>query len=251
MPNQLAPSAAAGARDMPPLVVVHDAGEAEPRGGADILLSRIGGTPRRVRRGEFLYRVGASFQALYAVRAGSFKSVLLTEDGREQITGFYLAGDVLGLDGIGAESYAGDAVALEDGEVVEIPFRELDALAGRDPGLQRSLFRMLASEIQHKRSLMLLLGSMRAEERLAAFLIDLSQRMAARGFSAQRFILRMTREEIGSLLGLKLETVSRILSRFQGEGLILVRNREIDILAMGDLRGVIGRGELRRERQAA
>ena len=107
---------------------------------------------------------------------------------------------------------------------------------------------MLASEIQRERTLMVLLGSMRAEERLAAFLLNLSQRMAARGFSANRFVLRMTREEIGSLLGLKLETVSRLLSRFQTEGLIMVRHREIEIKAIQALRAVIGRVELRRER---
>lgn len=235
------------ARIHPPRLV---AGES-PTSDLDALLARVGGTPRRIRRGEFLYRVGASFHALYGIRAGSFKSVLLTEDGREQITGFHMAGEVLGLEGIGAETYAGDAVALEDGEVIEIPFAELDALACRDPALQRELFRMLAGEIHRERSLMLLLGSMRAEERLAAFLINLSQRMAVRGFSAHRFMLRMTREEIGSLLGLKLETVSRILSRFQAEGLIEVRNREIGIVAMAALRGVIGRTDLRREREAA
>ncbi|MBX3592462.1 MAG: helix-turn-helix domain-containing protein [Burkholderiaceae bacterium] len=217
----------------------------------EVLLARAGGTRRRVRRGEYLYRLGAPFHALYGIRAGSFKSVLLTEDGREQVTGFHMGGEVLGLDGIGSESYAGDAVALEDSEVVEIPFEELDALACREPALQRELFRMLAGEIQRERSLMLLLGSMRAEERLAAFLINLSQRLCARGFSAHRFLLRMTREEIGSLLGLKLETVSRILSRFQVEGLIGVRNREVEIVSMQALRAVIGRGDSRREREAA
>lgn len=215
--------------------------------GLEMLLSAASATRRRVRRGEYLYRYGDSFHALFAIRAGSFKSVLLTEDGREQVTGFHLGGEVLGVDGIGLDVHAGDAVALEDSEVVEIPFVELDALAARDPALQRELFRMLSAEIQRERALMLLLGSMRAEERIAAFLIDLSQRMAARGFSASCFVLRMTREEIGSMLGLKLETVSRILSRFQAEGLIQVRNREIAIVTLQALRAVIGRNEARRE----
>src|SRR5690606_8672321 len=161
----------------------------------------------------------------HGIRAGSFKTVVLTEDGREQVTGFHMAGDVLGLDCVGSDVCGGDAIALEDSEVVEIPFAELDALAGRDPALQRELFKLLAGEIQRERSLMILLGSMRAEERLAAFLLNLSRRLSARGWSATHFLLRMTREEIGSLLGLKLETVSRILSRFQAEGLIAVRNR--------------------------
>jgi CRP/FNR family transcriptional regulator len=211
------------------------------------LLARVGGIRRRVCRGEYLFRGGAPFHALYGVRAGSFKAVLLTEDGREQITGLHLAGEVLGLESIGAECCNGDAIALEDGEVVELPFAEIDALACRDAGLRRELFRLLAAEIRRERSQMLLLGSMRAEERLAAFLLSLSRRLAARGWSATKFILRMTREEIGSLLGLKLETVSRLLSRFQAEGLITVRNRDIAILRMDDLKAVIGRLESRRE----
>ena len=218
--------------------------------GTDLLLGSVGGLRRRIKRGDYLYHYGAEFHALYVVRAGSFKTVLLTEDGREQVTGFHMAGEVLGLDGMGAETYAGDAIALEDGEVIEIPFADIDALLCRDPRLQRELFRMLSHEIQRERALMLLLGSMRAEERLAAFLLNLSQRLAARGYSATRFILRMTREEIGSLLGLKLETVSRILSRFQCEGLISVRNREIDIRCMASLRGVIGRADARHEAAA-
>ncbi len=241
------------------LALVAGTGQAHPLGarprsvpaqrpdGLEMLLAAAPATRRRVRRGEYLYRVGDDFHSLFGICAGSFKSVLLTEDGREQVTGFHLGGDVLGVDGIGLDVHAGDAVALEDSEVVEIAFAELDALAMRDPGLQRELFRMLAAEIQRERALMLLLGSMRAEERIAAFLINLSQRMAARGFSASCFVLRMTREEIGSMLGLKLETVSRILSRFQVEGLLHVRNREIAIVSLAALRAVIGRSETRRE----
>jgi CRP/FNR family transcriptional regulator len=216
----------------------------------DPLLMRVSGTRRRVRRGEYLFHCGAPFHALYGVRAGSFKTVLLTEDGREQVTGFHMAGEVLGLESVGSENCGSDAIALEDSEVVEIPFAELDALACREPTLQRELFRLLAGEIQRERSLMLLLGSMRAEERLAAFLLNLSKRLAARGWSATHFILRMTREEIGSLLGLKLETVSRILSRFQAEGLISVRNRDVSILELCALKAVIGRADSRREAEA-
>jgi len=219
--------------------------------GVDVLLSRAGGQRRRLKRGEYLYRYGAEFTALYGIHAGSFKSVLLTEDGREQVTGFHMAGEVLGLDGLGADHYNGDAIALEDGEVIEIARDALELLVRHEPLLQRELFRMLASEIQRERALMLLLGSMRAEERLAAFLLNLSQRLAARGYSATRFILRMTREEIGSLLGLKLETVSRILSRFQAEKLIRVHNREIEISDLARLRCVIGRNDMRREAAAA
>ena len=209
----------------------------------DLLMSRVGGQRRRLRRGDYLYRYGAQFHALFGVHAGSFKTVLLTEDGREQVTGFHMAGEVLGVDGLGSDVYSGDAIALEDGEVIEIPRDTLDTLQQR--------FRMLAGEIHRERALMVLLGSMRAEERIAVFLLNLSQRMASRGYSATRFILRMTREEIGSLLGLKLETVSRILSRFQAEKMIRVHNREIDLYEIDRLRAVVGRTDARRDEAAA
>jgi CRP/FNR family transcriptional regulator len=162
-----------------------------------------------------------------------------------------MAGEVLGVDGLGADVYSGDAIALEDGEVIEIPRDTLDTLVRHEPLLQRELFRMLGGEIQRERALMVLLGSMRAEERIAVFLLNLSQRMASRGYSATRFILRMTREEIGSLLGLKLETVSRILSRFQAEKMIRVHNREIDLYDIDRLRAVVGRSDARRDEAAA
>ena len=217
----------------------------------DLLMSRVGGQRRRLRRGDYLYRYGAQFHGLFGVHAGSFKTVRLTEDGREQVTGFHMAGEVLGVDGLGADAYSGDAIALEDGEVIEIARDTLDSLVRHEPMLQRELFRMLSNEIQRERALMVLLGSMRAEERIAVFLLNLSQRMASRGYSATRFILRMTREEIGSLLGLKLETVSRILSRFQAETMIRVHNREIELQDLDRLRSVIGRNDARREEAAA
>lgn len=222
-------------------------GHSCPRAGLDALLAKVGGTRRRVRRGEYLIRCGAPFLSVFGVHAGSFKTVLVTEDGREQVIGHHMAGEILGLESVGGDSCCADAAALEDSEVVEVPFAELDSLALRDPSLQRELFRLLAAEIQRERGLMLLLGSMRAEERLAAYLLNLSGRLAAQGWSATHFILRMTREEIGSLLGLKLETVSRILSRFQAEGLISVRSREISIADLPGLKAVIGRTETRRE----
>jgi CRP/FNR family transcriptional regulator len=250
--SMIAPAAARTVNVSPVRVAGHSVTDAVVGGMAALepLLLRVGSTRRRVRRGEYLFHAGAPFHALHGIRAGSFKTVVLTEDGREQVTGFHMAGDVLGLDCVGSDVCGGDAIALEDSEVVEIPFAELDALAGRDPALQRELFKLLAGEIQRERSLMILLGSMRAEERLAAFLLNLSRRLSARGWSATHFLLRMTREEIGSLLGLKLETVSRILSRFQAEGLIAVRNREITILEMCALKAVIGRADGRREASA-
>ena len=195
----------------------------------------------RLRRGECLYRIGDHFNCLYAVRRGFFKSVALIEDGREQVTGFAIPGEIMGLDGIGPETHSCNAVALEDSEVCAIPFAGLEALAHELPALQRHFYKMMSREIVREHGVMLQLGSMNAEERLAMFLLDLSRRFAARGNSATEFNMRMTREEIGSYLGLKLETVSRTFSRFQDEGLIAVRQKHVRMLDAGGLKGVLSR----------
>ena len=195
----------------------------------------------RLRRGECLYRIGDRFNCLYAVRKGFFKSVALIEDGREQVTGFSIAGEVMGLDGIGPEQHSCNAVALEDSEVCAIPFAGLEALARELPALQRHFYKMMSREIVREHGVMLQLGSMNAEERLSMFLLDLSRRFAARGNSAMEFNMRMTREEIGSYLGLKLETVSRTFSKFQEEGFIAVRQKVVRILDGGGLKQVLNR----------
>ena len=188
----------------------------------------------RLRRGESLYRIGERFTSLYAVRRGFFKSVALIEDGREQVTGFAMAGEVMGLDGIAPERHTCNAVALTDSEVCVIPFAGLEALAHELPQLQRHFYKMMSREIVREHGVMLQLGSMNAEERLAMFLLDLAQRFAARGSSPTEFNMRMTREEIGSYLGLKLETVSRTLSKLQEDGLIVVQQKVVRILDNGD-----------------
>ena len=188
------------------------------------------GSRRRLRKGETLYDAGDTFEGLFAVWVGSLKSTVLGEDGREQVTGYQLPGDIVGLDGVGVDRYQSRAVALEDSEVCVMPFDRLEVLAQQVPGLQHNLHRFLSREIARDQSLMLLLGSMRAEERLAAFLLDLAERYRRRGYSATSYVLRMTREEIGSYLGLKLETVSRLFSRLSQEGIIRVRGREITLL---------------------
>ena len=185
------------------------------------------GARRRVARGQELYHARDAFAALYAVRLGSFKTRVGTQDGREQVTGFQMAGDLLGLDGIGTARYASDAVALEDSEVCVIPFAQLEELSREFVSLQSHLHRMMSREIVRDQGVMLLLGNMRAEERLATFLLSLSERFRARGFSASSFVLRMSRQEIGSYLGMKLETVSRVFSRFREQGLVDVQQREI------------------------
>lgn len=195
---------------------------------------------RRVKRGEYLYRAGAPLESLFAVRSGFLKSCVVYEDGREQVTAFHMMGEVVGLDAISQEKHTCDTMALEDCEMCEIPFGRLEELTRDIPSLQRHFHRMMSREIVRDHGVMLLLGSMRAEERIATFLTGLSQRFASRGYSAQEFHLRMTREEIGSYLGLTLETVSRVFSRFQDEGYIEVHNRHIRILDVARLRALVG-----------
>ncbi|HEY1328188.1 MAG TPA: fumarate/nitrate reduction transcriptional regulator Fnr [Casimicrobiaceae bacterium] len=185
---------------------------------------------RRVRKGDTLYDTGDRLEGLYAVRVGSLKTAVLAEDGREQVTGYHMLGDIVGLDGLATDRHVSRAVALEDTEVCVMPFDHLQTLAQRVPALQHNLQRLLSREISRDQSVMLLLGSMRAEERLAAFLLDLADRYRRRGYSSTHYVLRMTREEIGSYLGLKLETVSRLFSRFQQEGIVRVQGRDVTLL---------------------
>jgi CRP/FNR family transcriptional regulator len=185
---------------------------------------------RSIKRGGTLFRNGEVFTSLFAVRTGFSKTSLTTEDGRDQVTGFQMAGEIIGLDGIVNEQHTCDATALEDAEVCVMPFDRIEEISREVGALQKHVHRIMSREIVREHSVMLLLGGMRAEERLAAFLLNLVQRLQARGFSSQELILRMTREEIGSYLGMKLETVSRTFSRFADEGLIEVRQRHIHIL---------------------
>ena len=193
-------------------------------------------TRKRVKRGHPLYRAGDPFNSLYAIRSGFFKSRLVLEDGRDQVIGFHMAGELLGMDGIGTDSHAADTIAIEDSEVCVIQYARLE-----QPEFQRSLHRVMSRELVRDQNVMLLLGTMRAEERLAAFLLNLSQRFRARGYSQSEFHLRMTRDEIGSSLGLSLETVSRLFSKFQLEGLIAVRQKHVQIRNIGALKDVLRR----------
>jgi CRP/FNR family transcriptional regulator len=194
---------------------------------------------RRTKRSQHLYRAGDPFEAIYAIKTGFFKTDVLLEDGRDQVTGFQMAGEILGMDGISSEAHNCNAVALEDSEVCVIPFGQLEGLSREIQALQRHFHKVMSREIVRDHGVMMLLGTMRAEERLAAFLLNLSQRFTARGYSPQEFHLRMTREEIGSYLGLKLETVSRAFSRFQEEGFISVQQKHIRILEIGGLKELL------------
>ena len=187
-------------------------------------------TRRKLARGATLYQAGAPLESLFAVWTGFFKTSLASADGRDQVTGFQMGGELLGLDGIATRRHEVDAVALEDSQICVMPYQSLESLAQEVPSLQQQLHRVMSGvEIVSHQRVMLLLGSMYAEERLAAFLLNLAKRMHARGFSASQLLRRMTREEIGSFLGLTLETVSRSFSKFQAEGLLHVRNRQIRI----------------------
>jgi CRP/FNR family transcriptional regulator len=187
-------------------------------------------TRRKVARGDNLFRNGDKFNALYAIRTGFFKTRISAEDGRDQVTGFQMAGEIIGLDGIVSDHHTCDAVALEDAEVCVMPFDRIEELSREITSLQRHVHKIMSREIVRENGVMLLLGSMRAEERLAAFLLNLVQRLHARGFSQTELVLRMTREEIGSYLGLKLETVSRTFSKFVDDGLVEVKQRHVRIL---------------------
>jgi CRP/FNR family transcriptional regulator len=190
---------------------------------------------RRIKRGEALFGAGDEFKSIYAVRSGFFKTSLVDGEGREQVTGFFMGGELLGMDGIGSGRYNSTAIALEDSEVCVLPYALIEEMAEDSPALRRQLHAVLSREIVRDHGVMMLLGSMRAEERLATFLLNLSKRFTARGYSPSDFHLRMTREELGSYLGLKLETVSRLFSRFHAEGLIEVQQKHVRILDIAGL----------------
>ncbi|WP_241030348.1 helix-turn-helix domain-containing protein [Paraburkholderia sp. Ac-20347] len=193
-------------------------------------------TARSVRRGESLYRAGDPFDSLYAVRSGSLKTVMAHRDGREQVTGLRLAGDPLGIDGISTDVHTCSAVALEDSSVCIIPYPALKHMCRETSAMQDRLHRLMSEQLIRESSQMMVLGSLSADERVAAFLLDVSERNGQRGYSHAEFNLRMTREDMGSYLGMTLETVSRTLSRFQKRGLIDAQGKLIRIIDIEGLR---------------
>jgi CRP/FNR family transcriptional regulator, anaerobic regulatory protein len=195
---------------------------------------------RRVKAGQTLYRQGDPFQFIYAVRGGTVKSSLTLADGREQVTAFYIAGEQLGLDGVADGLHGTTVTALEDSEFCAVPYANLVHMALPGSGSGHVIARLMSREIVREHGLLLLLGSMNAEERLAAFLLNLAGRLKARGYSSTEFHLRMTRAEIGSHLGMKLETVSRTFSAFQKRRLLQVDQRHIRIIDMEGLKRTFG-----------
>lgn len=203
-------------------------------------LERIINRRRPLQRGEYLYRPGDRMQALYAVRAGSVKTSSISDDGLEQVTGFHLPGELLGLDAISDGIHPCTARALETTSVCEIPYDRLEDLAGQVPGLQRQLFRIMSREIQFDEHLMTLLGKKSSEARLAAFLLSLSKRFGERGFSRQEFNLTMSRNDIANYLGLAVETVSRLFTRFQQLGLLEVNRKLVQLIDMEGMHQMAG-----------
>lgn len=201
-------------------------------------LDQIIGKRRRVARDEPLYRMGDRFENLYAIRFGHFKTCQTNPGGEQQITGFQMAGELLGMDAISSDAHHCDAIALEDSEVCEIPFARLEELFSHIPTLLRHFHRIMSLEITREQNVMLLLGNMRAEQRFAVFLVNLAARYAARGYSATEFGLRMSREDIGNYLGLTIESISRLLSRFKKQGWLKVDKREVVLLEPARLRAL-------------
>lgn len=185
---------------------------------------------RTLKKGETLYRFGDPLKSLYALKSGTVKTTGLMEDGRVQVTGFYMPGELLGIDAINTDQHPCSAEALEAAEVCEIPYQALESLAHQIPGLQHQLFRVMSREIVRDEQMLMMLGRMTAEERLAASLLNFSRRQARLGMPASEIRLTMSRQDLGDYLGLALETVSRLFSRFQEEGLISVHGRQISII---------------------
>lgn len=193
-----------------------------------------------VQKSQIIFQSGDPLKAIYAIRSGTIKSYTISENGEEQITAFHLPGDLVGFDAIMDMKHVGFAQALETSMICEIPFEILDDLAGKMPKIRQQIMRLMSSEIKTDQEMILLLSKMSAEEKLAAFLVNLSDRYFARGFSAKEFRLTMTRGDIGNYLGLTIETISRLLGRFQKSGMISVQGKYITINRMDELKELAG-----------
>jgi len=195
---------------------------------------------RPLKKGEFLFRQGDSFGSVFAVRSGALKTFSVTDGGEEQITGFHLPSELVGMSGMDTEVYPVSAQALETTSVCEIPFEKLDELSVQLPQLRRQLMRLMSREIRDDQQMMLLLSKKTADERIATFLVNLSARFRARGYSANHFRLAMSRSEIGNYLGLAVETVSRVFTRFQQNGLLQAEGKDVQILDSVELCALAG-----------
>lgn len=188
-----------------------------------------------LKKGDFLFQAGDKFNAIYAIRSGSLKTYTISSDGTQQITGFHLPGEIVGLNAISSLNYLGFAKALETSLVCAIPFDKLETLSRELPALQKQLFNVMSGEIRDEQELLMLLSKKSADERFAAFIINLSERFRRRALSGTEFQLTMTRSDIGNYLGLAVETVSRLITRLQKQGLIKTQDRYIEILNFSQL----------------
>jgi CRP/FNR family transcriptional regulator len=194
---------------------------------------------RPLHRGDYLFRSGERFRSLYVVKTGSVKTYAPNEEGGEQVLGFHLPGEVIGLDAIEKEVHACSAKVLETSAICEVPFARLEELSNSVPSLQHQIYRLLSKEISQDTEMLLMLGKKSADERLATFLLSMSKRLRTRGLSPTDFYLSMSRHEIGNYLGLAVETVSRLFTRFQDEGLLKVDRKHVQLLDLDVLEAVV------------
>ena len=205
-------------------------------------LDKIIQRSKPLQKNQHLYREGDEFQSVFAVRSGTLKAYKTTDDGREQVTGFYFPGEILGMDGISNNYHASSAKALETAAVCEIPFSSLEKLSALMPSLQRHFFQLMSREITEDQQLITLLSKNSADERVASLMLSISTRNARRKLSATQFRLSMSRVDIGNYLGLTVETVSRVFSRMQKMDMLRVDNKEIEILDVDSLREMANLG---------
>jgi CRP/FNR family transcriptional regulator len=215
-------------------------------------VERLDGIVKRARplhRGDHLFRNGERFRSLYVVKTGSVKTYAPSEEGGEQVLGFHLPGELIGLDAIEKEVHACSAKVLETSAICDVPFSRLVELSSRIPSLQHQMYRLLSKEIGHDTEMLLLLGKKSAEERLAAFLLSMSKRLRRRGLCPTDFYLSMSRHEIGNYLGLAVETISRLFTRFQDEGLLKVDRKHVELLELEAMEAIIAHAPVDNHRQ--
>jgi CRP/FNR family transcriptional regulator, anaerobic regulatory protein len=213
-----------------------------PLGLAPEEVERLDGIVRRNRplhRGDYLFQSGDRFRSLFVVKTGSVKTYSQSPEGGEQVLGFHLPGELIGLDAIEKDAHVCSAKVLETCAVCEVPFTRFEELSVIIPSLQHQMYRLLSKEIAQETEMLLLLGKKNAEDRLATFLLSLSYRLHKRGLSATDFYLSMSRHEIGNYLGLAVETISRLFTRFQDEGLLKVDRKHIRLINLAALEGMV------------
>jgi CRP/FNR family transcriptional regulator, anaerobic regulatory protein len=198
-------------------------------------LNQIVQRGKPLQKGDYLYRANDKFDSVFAIRSGAVKALTISDKGEEQVTGFYLPGEVVGMDGIANGYYTNSVIALETASICEIPFNRMEELSLKIPSLQRNFFQLMSREITQDHQVISLLGKSSAEERIAALLLSISNRNSRRNLSASVFVLPMSRTDIGNYLGLTIETVSRIFTRLQQQQVIEVDKKEIRITNMDGL----------------